>query len=119
MGKPRARDLGLRFRGTPGKFNAITDVPGVEVGFSTLKSHATNDCPQICTGVTAVLPRGHHPVPLPVWAGRFDLNGNGEMTGSHWVRVLQAIDHDQLLQVMRAFGPSGVVSDRGVDRTDC
>ena len=41
MGKPRARDLGLRFPGTPGKFNAITDVPGVEVGFSTLKSPAT------------------------------------------------------------------------------
>jgi L-aminopeptidase/D-esterase-like protein len=38
MSKPRARDLGLRFPGTPGKFNAITDVPGVEVGFSTLKS---------------------------------------------------------------------------------
>ena len=86
MGKPRARDLGLRFPGTPGKFNAITDVPGVEVGFSTLKSLATNDRPQIYTGVTAVLPRGHHPVPLPVWAGQFDLNGNGEMTGSHWVR---------------------------------
>ena len=86
MGKPRARDLGLRFPGTPGKFNAITDVPGVEVGFSTLKSPATKDRPQIYTGVTAVLPRGHHPVPLPVWAGQFDLNGNGEMTGSHWVR---------------------------------
>jgi D-aminopeptidase len=53
MGKPRARDLGLRFPGTPGKFNAITDVPGVEVGFSTLKSLATNDHPQIYTGVTA------------------------------------------------------------------
>jgi len=86
MSKPRARDLGLQFRGTPGNFNAITDVPGVEVGFSTLKSLANDDRPQIYTGVTAVLPRGHHPVPLPVWAGQFDLNGNGEMTGSHWVR---------------------------------
>ena len=36
--------------------------------------------------MTAVLPRGRNPVPLPVWAGEFDLNGNGEMTGLHWVR---------------------------------
>ncbi len=45
----------------------------------------------VCTGVTAVLPRGHHPVPLPVWAGQFDFNGNGEMTGTHWVRGKTAV----------------------------
>jgi len=82
----RARDIGLPFPGTPGPFNAITDVPGVEVGFTTLKSLASNGRPQIYTGVTAVLPRGHAQVPHPVWAGQFDLNGNGEMTGTHWVR---------------------------------
>ncbi|HJP64010.1 MAG TPA: hypothetical protein VJ844_11230, partial [Mucilaginibacter sp.] len=36
--KPRARDIGIPFTGTPGKYNAITDVPGVEVGFSTIIS---------------------------------------------------------------------------------
>lgn len=83
--RPRARDLGLALPGTPGPFNAITDVPGVEVGFTTLRFGGGGE-PQVCTGVTAVLPRGHHPVPLPVWAGQFDFNGNGEMTGTHWVR---------------------------------
>jgi D-aminopeptidase len=85
--RPRARDLGLRLPGVPGAFNAITDVPGVEVGFTTLRfGGAGSDGPQVCTGVTAVLPRGHNPIPLPVWAGHFDFNGNGEMTGTHWVR---------------------------------
>jgi D-aminopeptidase len=84
--RPRARDLGLQFAGTPGPFNAITDVPGVEVGFSTLRSGGgSSGEPQICTGVTAVLPRGRHPVPVPVWAGQFSFNGNGEMTGTHWI----------------------------------
>ena len=40
---------------------------------------------QIYTGVTAVLPRGHARSATPVWAGQFDLNGNGEMTGTHWI----------------------------------
>jgi D-aminopeptidase len=84
--KARARDLGLQFHGTPGPFNAITDVPGVEVGFTTLRSGGgAGGAPQICTGVTAVLPRGHQPSACPVWAGQFSFNGNGEMTGSHWV----------------------------------
>ena len=34
--RPRARDLGVPFEGTPGTFNAITDVPGVHVGHTTL-----------------------------------------------------------------------------------
>jgi D-aminopeptidase len=85
MSKPRARDLGLCLPGTPGPFNAITDVPGVEVGFTTLRSARAGSGPQICTGVTAVLPRGHQAVPLPVWGGQFDFNGNGEMTGTHWL----------------------------------
>lgn len=79
--KPRARDLGLPFPGTPGPLNAMTDVPGVRVGFSTLTDPAQN----IRTGVTAILPRGSETVPKPVWAGQFALNGNGEMTGTHWI----------------------------------
>jgi len=86
LAKPRARDLGLPLPGTPGPHNAITDVSGVEVGFATLKTLARQPGDtQIYTGVTAVLPRGHDPRPRPVWAGQFDLNGNGEMTGTHWI----------------------------------
>ena len=84
--KPRARDLGLPLEGRAGPNNAITDVRGVEVGFSTIKALATRPGDiQIYTGVTAVLPRGHAQQPTPVWAGQFDLNGNGEMTGTHWI----------------------------------
>src|ERR1051326_2360062 len=85
--KPRARDLGVPFEGTPGSRNAITDVAGVEVGQTTLIS---GEGPlkvgvgQIRTGVTAVLPRGKD-LGASVFAGIFSLNGNGEMTGSHWV----------------------------------
>jgi len=84
--KPRARDLGLPLPGRTGPYNAITDVPGVEVGFTTLKSLAARSGDrQIYTGVTAVLPRGHARRPTAVWAGQFDFNGNGELTGSHWI----------------------------------
>lgn len=79
--KPRARDLGLPFPGTPGPFNAITDVPGVRVGFTTL----TDPARKMRTGVTAILPRPDSGSPRPVWAGFAALNGNGEMTGTHWV----------------------------------
>jgi D-aminopeptidase len=78
--KPRARDLGLPFPGTPGPFNAITDIPGVTVGFTTLTDPARN----MRTGVTAIIPRPG-PVARPVMAGQATLNGNGEMTGTHWI----------------------------------
>ena len=78
--KPRARDLGLPFPGTPGPLNAITDVPGVQVGFCTLVDPGKN-----CrTGVTAVLPVPGRQA-RAVRAGFFSLNGNGEMTGTHWI----------------------------------
>ncbi|MEO9897629.1 MAG: P1 family peptidase [Paracoccaceae bacterium] len=79
--KPRARDLGLPFRGTTGPDNAITDVAGVHVGFTTL----TDPERGIRTGVTAIVPRGDDTEPKPVWAGQYALNGNGEMTGTHWI----------------------------------
>ena len=85
----RARDLGLEFSGTPGPHNALTDVPGVLVGYSTLVSGegplVVGEGP-VRTGVTAILPRGHNPQPMPVFAGSHALNGNGEMTGTHWIR---------------------------------
>ena len=85
--KPRARDLGVPFDGTPGTLNAITDVAGVEVGHTTLIAGEGNlrvgEGP-VRTGVTAVLPRGRDSVD-PVFAAWFSLNGNGEMTGTTWI----------------------------------
>jgi D-aminopeptidase len=84
----RARDVGIPFEGTPGKFNSITDVAGVEVGYTTLRSGEgalkVGEGP-VRTGVTAILPRGHESLNDPVYAGFFSLNGNGEMTGTAWV----------------------------------
>src|SRR6266404_5356185 len=84
----RARDLGIPFEGTTGKFNAITDVAGVEVGYTTLISGdgklIVGQGP-VRTGVTAVLPRGHTAADDSVYAGVFSLNGNGEMTGTAWM----------------------------------
>jgi len=84
----RARDLGIPFEGTPGKFNAITDVPGLEVGYTTLMSGEGKlevGKGPVRTGVTAILPRGHASLNDPVYAGFFSLNGNGEMTGTAWI----------------------------------
>ena len=80
--KPRARDLGVPFDGTPGANNAITDVKGVEVGYTTLISGEGEKA--VRTGVTAILPQGKS------FAGRLfaawhALNGNGEMTGTTWI----------------------------------
>src|SRR6266581_18138 len=84
----RARDLGIPFEGAPGRFNAITDVAGVEVGYATLISGEGKlevGKGPVRTGVTAILPRGHASLNDPVYAGFFSLNGNGEMTGTAWV----------------------------------
>jgi D-aminopeptidase len=84
----RARDLGIPFDGTQGKFNAITDVVGVEVGYTTLISGEGKievGKGPVRTGVTAIIPRGHDSLNDPVYAGVFSLNGNGEMTGTAWV----------------------------------
>jgi len=85
--KPRARDLGVPFDGTPGPLNAITDVAGVMVGHTTLISGEGNlivGKGPVRTGVTAVLPRGRD-FDNAVMAGWWSLNGNGEMTGTTWV----------------------------------
>ncbi len=86
--KPRARDLGVPFDGTPGPLNAITDVSGVTVGHATLISGEGKlqvGKGPVRTGVTAVLPRGIDSMMNPVFAGWWSLNGNGEMTGTTWV----------------------------------
>ena len=85
--KPRARDVGVPFVGTPGPENAITDVAGVRVGHTTLIRGAgelrVGEGP-VRTGVTVILPRGDAPAD-PVFGGWFALNGNGEMTGTTWI----------------------------------
>ena len=86
--KPRARDLGIPFNGTPGPLNAITDVQGVEVGYSTLISGEGKNVVgkgPVRTGVTAIFPRGKAQKFSPVYANWYSLNGNGEMTGTTWV----------------------------------
>jgi L-aminopeptidase/D-esterase-like protein len=85
--KARARDLGIPFGGQPGPLDAITDVPGVEVGHTTLTSgqgRLVVGRGPVRTGVTAVWPRGKTEA-APVFAATYVLNGSGEMTGTHWV----------------------------------
>ena len=92
-GKPRARGFRIRFDGTAGRLNAITDVPGVAVGYTTLIS---GDGPLVVgqgpvrTGVTAILPRPRADLAMPVFAGIVSFNGNGEMTGSHLIEEIGA-----------------------------
>ena len=86
--RPRARDLGVPFVGTPGPLNAITDVAGVTVGHTTLIEGAGAlkvGVGPVRTGVTAILPRGHDTLARPSFAGWYSQNGNGEMTGTTWV----------------------------------
>ncbi|CAN7333594.1 P1 family peptidase [Mesorhizobium sp. LjNodule214] len=94
-GKPRARAFGIPFDGAPGRFNAITDVSGVSVGYATLIS---GDGPlrvgtgPVRTGVTAILPRPLGELATPVFAGVFSQNGNGELTGSHIIEETGAFN---------------------------
>ncbi|HIG40723.1 MAG: P1 family peptidase [bacterium] len=80
VGKTRARGAGILFEGTPGEHNAITDVRGVKVGYTTLIEGDS-----VRTGVTAILPRPVEELVTPVFAGCHSLNGNGEMTGTIWI----------------------------------
>jgi len=84
--KIRARDLGIPFDGNPGKFNAITDVTGVEVGQTTIiegNGRLEKGKGPVRTGVTAIFPAGKKYT--PVFANWHMLNGNGDMTGTHWI----------------------------------
>ena len=107
-GLKRARALGVPFAGTPGTNNAITDVPGVEVGYETLIS---GEGPlrlgqgPVRTGVTAILPRGRKGVGYPCAAGFHALNGNGEMTGMAWLEENGSIDLPLLITNTHAVGP--------------
>jgi D-aminopeptidase len=105
--KPRARTLGIPFDGNPGPLDAITDVVGIEVGYTTLIS---GDGPLVVgtgpvrTGVTAILPRGHASLNDPVYAGIFSLNGNGEMTGTAWIEESGFLEGPVLLTNTHSVG---------------
>jgi len=101
----RARDLGIPFEGTPGPLNAITDVPGVEVGQKTLIS---GEGPLVVgkgpvrSGVTTIFPRGHTNL-KSVYGGYFNLNGNGEMTGLAYLQDFGVVS-----------GPIGITSTNAI-----
>jgi L-aminopeptidase/D-esterase-like protein len=104
--KPRARDLGVPFDGNPGPLNAITDVKGVEVGYTTLISGngpLKVGIGPVRTGVTAILPRGKNSRDA-VFAGYFSLNGNGEMTGTHWVEDSGFLDGPVMITNTHSVG---------------
>jgi len=94
-GRLRARAIGIAFAGEPGPLNAITDVAGVEVGYRTLirgSGKLEVGVGPVRTGVTAILPRGRAGAVEGVFAAMFSLNGNGELTGSHWAREVGRCD---------------------------
>ncbi|MBI1872943.1 MAG: P1 family peptidase [Acidobacteria bacterium] len=103
----RARDLGIAVGiYPPGPANAITDVTGVLVGHSTIVRGSgalkVGEGP-VRTGVTAVLPR------KDVWfnavfAATHTLNGDGEMTGVHWIRDLETLAHPVLITNTASVG---------------
>jgi D-aminopeptidase len=101
--EPRARDLGIPFDGTPGKLNAITDVPGVTVGHSTIIEDYPNGS-AARAGVTAVLPRGTDSVMLPTFAGTAVLNGAGEMTGKIWVEASGFLEGPVMITTTQSVG---------------
>ena len=99
MANKRARDLGIRFRGSPGTpSNSITDVSGVGVGHSTIiggqlvpqagingEAAPADLDSTVNTGVTVVVPNSGSALDSVVNCGFFSLNGNGEMTGTHLI----------------------------------
>jgi len=105
LAQNRARDLGIPFEGVPGVLNAITDVSGVEVGHTTLirgEGPLTVGAGPVRTGVTVVLPRGKDN-PCPVYAGFYNLNGNGEMTGQSYLQDYGI-----------AYGPIGISNTNAI-----
>ena len=113
--KPRARDLGVPFVGTPGANNAITDVAGVRVGHTTLirgEGELRVGEGPVRTGVTVILPRGDDPAD-PVFSGWFALNGNGEMTGTTWIEESGFLEGPIAITNTKIVTASGEVIENG------
>lgn len=100
----RARDLPIRLDGTPGPYNAITDVPGLTVGMVTLNYDTEDPAVAARTGVTAILPLGVEGITTSVPSGIYSLNGNGEMTGSHWIHETGALTGPVMITNTHAVG---------------
>jgi L-aminopeptidase/D-esterase-like protein len=106
-GRPRARALGIPFGGRPGNCNAITDVPGIEVGYATLiagEGRLVVGRGPVRTGVTAIHPRGRADPGTPCAAGLYSLNGNGEMTGTAWIEEAGALSLPVTITSTHAVG---------------
>jgi D-aminopeptidase len=111
--EPRARDLGVPFDGVPGPYNAITDVAGIEVGYKTLirgSGKLVVGQGPVRTGVTALFPRGHSDT-RSVMAGYFSGNGNGDMTGTHWIEESGVLETPILVTNTNSVG---VVRDAAI-----
>src|SRR6476469_5818146 len=109
-----ARDLGIPVDGTPGKFNAITDGPGVEGGYTTLISGEGKlevGKGPVRTGVTAILPRGRDAMNDPVFAGYVSLHGHGAMTRTDWVEESGFLEGPIVLTNTHSVG---VARDAGI-----
>lgn len=107
-GKTRARGLGIPLPGTPGPANAITDVDGVLVGYSTLikgDGRLSMGHGPVRTGVTAILPLGRDGVGVALAAGYHSFNGNGEMTGASWLEEAGSLSMPILITNTHAVGP--------------
>lgn len=113
--RARLRDLGIVIGDLPtGPYNAITDVPGVRVGHTTLiRGYGPLVIGQgpVRTGVTAILPRPDWPWRRPVFAADLTINGNGEFTGLGPVRRTGILGGPILLT---DTGSVGRVHDGGV-----
>jgi D-aminopeptidase len=111
--EPRGRDLGVPFDGTPGPLNAITDVAGIEIGFKTLvrgSGPLVVGKGPVRTGVTAIFPRGRRDT-RSVLAGYFAGNGNGDMTGTHWIEESGVLETPILITSTNSVG---VVRDAAI-----
>ena len=103
----RARELGVPFKGVPGRWNRITDVPGVEVGLVTIvegRGPLRPGSGPVRTGVTTILPRGRSLATMPCAAAMFSLNGNGEMTAAHWIAETGALTTPIAISNTHAIG---------------
>jgi D-aminopeptidase len=111
----RARELGIPFDGEPGPLNAITDVAGVAVGFTTLiagEGRLEVGRGPVRTGVTAILPSTR--LDEPAFGGWYALNGNGEMTGTAWIEEAGFIEGPIMITNTHSVG---VVRDAVIEWT--
>lgn len=112
--RPRARDLGIPFEGSPGPLNSITDIVGIEVGYATLhrgEGALRKGQGPVRTGVTAILPRGKANRD-PVFGAWFTLNAAGEMTGTTWLEERGFLEGPILITNTHSVG---IVRDAAID----